>query len=151
MDFLKNATSDIVIGCIVLFISIASICGGAYMYVQNDMAYESYVKTDAVIVDYDTQTRYKDGVIKEYYYAIMKYNADGQTYTVTSSRSTDPVKIGTVVEIFYNPDDPEDIVVPESNNRSAIILFVFGSIALLVGSILVICGIKARRRGAAQG
>lgn len=146
MDFFKNATSDILVGCIVLLISIASICGGAYMYVQNDMAYENFVKTDAVIVDYETQRGYKDGVMKYYYIAIMKFKADDQTYTVKSARSTDPVKIGTKVEIFYNPDNPEEIVIPEKNNQSAILLFAFGALALFAGSVFLICGIKVRSK-----
>lgn len=60
MNIFKNAKFDIIIGCIVLLVSFAVIGWGTYNFIENEKAYDNFVKTQATIIDYEVRERWDD-------------------------------------------------------------------------------------------
>lgn len=80
---------------------------------------------------------------KRYYYTpIIEFEAQGEIYQLKDAETNDPKDIGEKITIYYNPENPEDFVTPENNKQNAILLFVFGIIAMIVGFGFAIDGIR---------
>ena len=142
MNIFKNAKFDIIIGCIVLLVSFAVIGWGTYNFIENEKAYDNFVKTQATIIDYEVREMWDDMEKKYYYTPIIEFEAQGEIYQLKDAETNDPKDIGEKITIYYNPENPEDFVTPENNKQNAILLFVFGIIAMIVGLGFAIDGIK---------
>ena len=96
-------------------------------YVTNGVIADYYVKTD--IEDPDT------------YFPIYEYSYGGQKYTQQSNMSAIPSKmpIGMEVDVFLNPDCPEESYIAETRKSSKMftLLFRLFGIAMALLSILV--------------
>src|SRR5699024_2537265 len=68
----------------------------------------------------------------------VQYTIDGVEYEHKSKIGQEPgFKPGTMVNIFYNPDDPEQVVIDSFAQRGTVFL-VIGSILLGLGLIITI-------------
>lgn len=114
---------------------------GLYM-VSRQIIAESYVRTEAVVVDYVlTYERDSDSHSETpVYYDIVEYEFDGVTYTRscdTAASSYDPPigDIGKVITIFVNPKNPKDVVFRNSTHAilitACIVIPVVGYVAIV--------------------
>lgn len=129
----------------------AKILGGMFMFLMGALFLgvivfvsnkeKGYVETKGVVVDYFEKYDYEDNVYM--YKEIVKYTVNGETYTVTgSASSTHPKKIGSVVKIEYDPNNPEKAVFGAKERNW--IFGVVGTVLLLGGPCMFVVGIKDR-------
>lgn len=84
-------------GAILLAISVREI--NTYSYKNNN-----YIRTEAKVIKHT----YKNGQVDS---SILEYFVDEDRYTTSSNNKLDCIKsYGSVVNIKYNPDNPEDII-----------------------------------------
>lgn len=85
-----------------------------------------FIETQAIVVDYDYNS---DGLAA----IVVEYEVNGNKYLKTSSSSSSsPKSIGSVVKIKYNPDNPNDMI---WNSNEGIFILIFGSICAIFGGI----------------
>lgn len=65
---------------------------------------EKYIEKDAAIIDYSINEEYLKAII-------VQYEVDGEIYTKQDNIYTsDPKEIGETISIYYNPNNPDDII-----------------------------------------
>ncbi|MBQ6469814.1 MAG: DUF3592 domain-containing protein [Lachnospiraceae bacterium] len=94
-----------------------------------------YTETEAVITDFD-----RDG------YPYLSYTVDGRTYQAHSNFSSSSMRVGQKIRVFYNPDDPHEIIPAGFNGMFLPLIFLFlGGIFALTG-ILLLCVLLRKRK-----
>lgn len=127
-------------GLFFLFVLSVFFAVGLYM-VSRQIIAESYVKTEAVIVDYvltyeeDSDSHTSTPV----YYDIVEYVFDGVTYTrgcdTAASSYNPPIgDIGKVITIFVNPKNPKDVVF---RNSTHVILITACIVIPVIGYVVI--------------
>ena len=125
----------ILFGSCLLAISIKEI--STYTY-KND----NYINAEAIVIKHT----YKDGKVST---AVLEYNVDEDTYTVSSSNKSDCVKsYGSVVNIKYNSENPEEIIFPDRgiNIVTPVLALVMLSIGLAIIIVMISDNIKRIKR-----
>ena len=96
---------------------------------------EYFITTTGTVIDYKVSSHLDEDGFTEYLYAeIAAFEADGVTYTVTNSISSNNgvKRIGDSVTIAYNPDNPNDCIFFTPNNKLGItVAFGFGVLCVL--------------------
>lgn len=100
--------------------------GIAYNHSRNFMAKAETVQGTITELNYHKSSKKSGGV----YYPTVQFTArDGQPYTVASNSGSNPAayEIGESVQIYYNPEDPTDILLPD--------FFSLWGVSLILGGI----------------
>jgi hypothetical protein len=73
------------------------------------------------------------------YSEVVEYRVNNQTYRIVSSASsTHPKAIGSIFAVKYNPQNPQDAVLPGVMKQSGLVFLLIGGGFLLVGLFLLI-------------
>ena len=130
------------------FLTIFLLCGEWMLYlgigesVDTNEKAKNYQTTEGYLLDYNLYSEPEyDAVRKKQtsatYQLTYNYSVDGQEYTVTTESGTSFVpKIGTPIEIRYNPDNPQEAYVP-SQSRNVGLLF-GGAFFILIPLIMLL-------------
>jgi len=133
---------------IAILLGIIMIIWGNKMSSTNKGKKSYYVLTDATVVDYDSEETYDSdsGMTHTVYGIIAEYEVNGKFYKIyPNSYSRSKIilpKIGSVVQIRYNPNSPADAI--WGNNETSFVLLIFGSMFTLVGVFFIIVSILQR-------
>lgn len=101
-------------------------------------------ETTATVIDIKKE---RMGTTDDYsytWYPVYEYTVDGQQITKKSNIGNGETRFekGQQVTLYYNPDNLEEIYVPEENAESLAALFkVMGTVFLIVGFIPLVVGI----------
>lgn len=131
---IKNAITTIIVSLV--FVSFGFLI---FNYASNEIKEHNekksyYVETNAKVVDYNYDS---DGLKA----IIVEYNVDGLTYYKYSDISSPkPKKIGTIVKIAYNPDNPQESIWSFDIVNMLVLSFSFVFFAFGIGCNVV--GIK---------
>ena len=106
---------------------------------------DTYVPTTGIVVNYEKRTSSSNDINSDTTYAIIvEYTVEGRNYTVTSSvSSTSPEKIGTEIELRYNPDKPEDAIIVKNSPKMILIIGIAWSV--LCGGVFFVEFAKFKR------
>ena len=109
----KDSTPYIVGICALLFAFALCFATAVWMLCELLKA-DSYIRTDGVIIDKELhETWDSDGDYHEVYYNLIEYEVDSKKYqrlTETHNSIWGHDKIGDTYTVYYNPDDPSDVL-----------------------------------------
>lgn len=130
----ENSTLGLLFGVVV---AVGLIAGGAYLYVEDARAVNTFEQTEATVVSSDVRSGTDTG---EYYVEVdYEYTVDGETYDssnvypgpgqVSKSRidAEDVVENypeGETVTAYYNPEDPSESFLIKQRNTTMPMLMV---------------------------
>ena len=149
----KQDFSPYIIGIIALFLGFALCFATATWMLSQLLKANSYVKTDAVIIDlepYETWDAERETYVTTYY-NLIEYEVNGEKYrklTETQNSIFGRDKIGDHYYVYYNPNDPSDVLFKTADRilMTTVCYLVSGGIA--VGEIAVIIKfIKLKTKG----
>ncbi len=108
---------------------------------------ERYIPTDAVVYDYDERIETEideDGFThREHTYAKKyEYYVEEERYTITGAYSSSVPVIGSSETLLYNPENPRDYVMANSN---PIGMSIFGGIMAIFGIGILVFTIHKER------
>lgn len=105
--------------------------------IEGDQELERLKPIDAyVVANEETQASVGTDKYREGYVATLEYEVDGIKYTAYNRVvTTDPMEIGAVVELLYDPENPQDYIVSDGANTVYYFLIAFGC-ALIVAITL---------------
>ncbi|MDE6361572.1 MAG: DUF3592 domain-containing protein [Clostridia bacterium] len=135
---------------LIFVVAFAFIGGGVWYLLSKQTKIDGYVKTQAVVVDYEesVETKYDDlGYYTETktYAEKVTYVVNGKEYGATNDvSSSSPKSIGSKIEIAYDPENPSQCIFVESTYIMSILLLTIGGIASVIGFIMVFLDIKQR-------
>ncbi|WP_292194533.1 DUF3592 domain-containing protein [Butyrivibrio sp.] len=99
----------------------------------------SFEQTTAEIISiestYDTVTDSDD------YHVAIKFNVEGKEIETSLGEYENSMYEGKEIGIYYNPDDPTDIIA--ASKTMPIVTITLGTISILVGIILFFRGLRA--------
>lgn len=80
--------------------------------------------------------------------SVVEFEVDGETYRIKNrvSSSSNSDKVGSKVELAYNPDDPNDCLFVESEKTWIVLFFAFSGIFLAIGTTFAVLLIKSLKR-----
>lgn len=109
---------------------------------------------------HDPHTKIQQGIVigvqqasssNTFYHKItVQYEIDGLVYT-TSVVSSDPVKVGDKINVFYNPLHPNDIEITKLTTRSSYVLLGLSGIGVLAAVFFVYLSFQYKEFAALQG
>ena len=99
---------------------------------------QNYIKVEATVINVEeTQETNVDSdgtnTITTVYNATVNYTVDGKTYTQTLD-NVSKCKVGDKMNIYYNPDNPNQIT--QSKNIILPIVIIIGGLSFLTGGII---------------
>ena len=121
------------IGCGLLF--------GMYKSItkEND---PKYVETKGVVVDW-RESCDRDGCL---YAIVVEYSVEDRDYAITSNMySNFPDRIGSVVDVKYDQNDPSDAFIAETGESGTLMFGIIGGVFTLVGGFILLVGIKGAK------
>lgn len=126
-------------------IGIALLAGAGYAYYYSRSFIDNARTAAGTItgLHYHESSRNKGGS----YYPTVQFTAqDGKSYTVTSNSGSNPASydVGEQVKVYYNPEDPTDILLPDffSMWGVTLILGFIGTVFTLIGGGVLFSGHK---------
>lgn len=137
---------------IIFVVGFAFIGGGLWNLISKQTKIDGYVKIEAYVQDYkeSVSSHYDDnGFYHETttYAEIVSYYVDGKVYFATNNvSSSSPKRIGSKIEIAYDPQDPSDCIFVNSTYQLTIILMCVGGISFIIGFIMLALDIKKRNQ-----
>ena len=133
----NNIKIKIIAGIFMILMGITFL--GGVIFLLN---YEkNYVETKGVVIDH--YERYDYDSHNYMYKEIIQYTVDGETYSFASSTTTThPKSIGSVVTIKYDANDPEKVVFGSGERNW--VFGVVGSVLSLGGTYILVLGLKDR-------
>lgn len=125
MDFITILFGIVAIACIIIGVRRQYI-----HYVKGNL--QNFEEIDGYVVDYEvdygTDT---DGNRTVQYTSIIEYEVNSVKYTIKSKYSSNATpKIGKVIAIKYNPENPEEAIF--RNDYSGLIIAIAGIVFLIV-------------------
>lgn len=143
MNDVKKVFSILLIGTGILTLFIALILGGVFKFTGDTIGKEkdrtakkwetfkdTAIETQGVITDVN------DGTTISFYVA-----GDGY-YDIHLSMTNNVYPVGREVTVYYNPEHPDDAMVPEvTDSTYGIINFVFSGMAIVVCVIIGVTGL----------
>ena len=126
------------------------VVGGALAVNKNPQKLKAYTHVYALVVDYKvSEHRDEDGFTYYTYAEIVEYTVDGRVYNKTNPVSTNAgyQKIGSYIDIAYNPQNPNDCVFNTKSNKTGYIVLIGLGVAFFLGSCAMLFGYFRGRRG----
>ena len=126
----------------ILFVAALTV---AYLFLSKTIGANSYVETQAVIVE---NYSYFDSSSGNYMYsAIAEFEVDGKTYLVKENKSSNVAKlVGAPVTVKYNPENPQEAEF-KSDGFTIIIVIIVDVVFALAGIAMIASGIKKLKNG----
>lgn len=142
---------------ILYIFSIISILLGIIIFIFGNKMYNTYknkkshyISTNATVIAYDSKETYDTdtGGYHTVYGTIAEYEVNGTFYKIYPNSYKRPKnilpKLGSIVNIRYNPEAPSDAV--WENNSTSSSLLIFGSLFVLVGFLFIIISIIQKNK-----
>lgn len=152
----QNRRIELGISLFLLFIGlIFSITGSVMLYSSQKMKLMCTEKVSAVITDIEkssnrslTPHKTNGSTYKTMNIPVFTYTVNGNEYTQSSSfnTNTNTYNVGDVMDIYYNPDNPNQIFVESNSSGSFFICALFIGVGLLITVIAIVKMIKLRSR-----
>lgn len=154
----QNRRIELGISLFLLFIGlIFSITGSVMLYSSQKMKLICTEKVSAVITDIEkssnrslTPHKTNGSTYKTMNIPVFTYTVNGNEYTQSSSfntnTNTNTYNVGDVMDIYYNPDNPNQIFVESNSSGSFFICALFIGVGLLITVIAIVKMIKLRSR-----
>lgn len=118
--FAKNiaTVAAVVVGVSLLLTNIYPL----YLNISNTQKLEEYVQTEGTVAGAREETRYRStgtGSRKRtesytVYISVITYVVNGAHYGIDGLEYTEPERVGTKKEVFYNPENPEQALMKET-------------------------------------
>ena len=103
---------------------------GVYYTINTRSKIDEYIEASAYVIGYEKKYD-DDGVL---YSEIVEYYVGDERYTAQNSMSSNaPQRIGSEMQIAYNPANPSECIFVGSENLLYIFLFVFGGALMAFG------------------
>jgi hypothetical protein len=97
---------------------------------------------DGVVVDYEIRKVRTQGRWRMRQHPVLEYAVGGQTYRLTANvgQPTPKYPVGTPLTVLYRPEQPADAIISSTLELylGAILLAIFGSVALVCGVTFVV-------------
>ena len=80
--------------------------------------------------------------------SVVEFEVDGVTYRIKNrvASSSNSDKVGSTIEIAYNPDDPNDCLFVESEKTWFVLLLAFSGIFLAISTVFTVMLVKNIKR-----
>lgn len=132
------------VGMLFALVGIAVLIGALVFTTSHVSKLNSFKRVQATVVEWQYKGTSDNG--NSMYSEVVEYSVDGKTYTaVNNSSSNSPNRIGSKMEIAYNPEHPEEYIFVSSNTILIIVLFAIGVLFPLAGISLVVKYVKDYR------
>ncbi|MCX4029243.1 DUF3592 domain-containing protein [Endozoicomonas sp. SM1973] len=103
-----------VLGIVLTIVGLVCVAGCFYVYQYSTWLYFSGKKTMGIVVDYDKLNRGHRYEESDIYYPIIEYTTNRgvaiKAINKTGSSET-PYRVGSKVEIYYAPYNPQEVVI----------------------------------------
>ncbi|MDE6558131.1 MAG: DUF3592 domain-containing protein [Clostridia bacterium] len=116
---------------------------GIYRSVNGKSKLDNYIEISAYVIDYAEVTNDDETLYAE----IVQYYVNGVSYTAKNTMSSsDPKRIGSVMKIAFNPENPEDCIFVSTEKWLKVFLYVFGGGMTAFGVVFMVCLVRLNRR-----
>ena len=138
----KQDLSPYIIGMVAVFLGFALCFATAVWMLTQQLKANSYIKTDGIIIDREPHESW-DSERDEYvtvYYNLIEYEVNGEKYqklTETQNNIFGSDKVGDSYTVYYNPDDPTDVLFKTPDRVLMTTVCFIASGALAAGGIAV--------------
>ncbi len=134
---MSNKAAYIFGGCFFFVIGLVFFVFGCFM-LDEQLTVSKYVQIDAVIVDHSSHHERDEGTDHIVYNDIVEYEVDGVVYRKTCDYGgyrREPDNIGQTRVVYYNPDDPTDVIF-KTEVRTILIVACF--CAMVIGTFMFV-------------
>lgn len=135
---MSNKAAYIFGGCFFFVIGLAFFIAGCFM-LKEQLTISKYVQIDAVIVDHSWHYEDDDdGTDYIVYNDIVEYEVDGVVYRKGCNYGgyrSEPNNIGDTRVVYYNPDNPSDVIF-KTEVRTVLIVACF--CAMILGTFMFV-------------
>lgn len=145
----KTVKSPFIIGGFATLIACLLCCFTASFMLYKDLSVNSYVQTEAIVVDHEYITSSDEGM----FYDVIQFTVDGKTYTKVALNNRayyrEPLNIGETIVVYYNPDNPDDVIFKSSSHVVMIVVCYLVAAGCAVGSAFLfikLCKILKKER-----
>ena len=123
-------------GIVTIFVSL--LCGFTASFIlYKELLADSYIRTEAVVVDHYYMRDDDYG----YYYDVVEFTVGEETYTKVAlnngGHTYEPANIGESVIVYYNPDNPDDVLYKSSTHVLLIVVTYLVFAGCSVGAIII--------------
>jgi hypothetical protein len=96
--------------------------------------------TTAEITEIKEKVMRRNGVITREYVPTISYSIDGTTYSrkYTKAYQGNTFQTGQVIDIQYNPNNPEEVNTLGTNNHSDKVMLIIGIVIGAIGTLIFI-------------
>lgn len=135
----KTDKAPYVIGGIAtIFVSL--LCGFTASFIlYKELLANSYVRTEAIVVDHYYMRSADDDY--GHYYDVVEFTVGEQTYTKVAlnngGHTYEPANIGESVTVYYNPDNPDDVLYKSPTHVLLIVVAYLVSAGSAVGATII--------------
>ena len=139
----KQDKTPFIIGFVALFFGFALCFSTATWMLSQYLKANTYIRADAVIIDREAHDTWdsESGTYETHYYNLIEYEVDGKTYhklTETGNKLFGSDKIGDPYVVYYNPNDPTDVLFKTPDRVLLITVCYLVSGGFIAGEIVVI-------------
>ena len=132
-----------IVGIVALLFAFAVCFSTAVWMLTELLKADSYIKVEGVIIDKELhETWDSDGDYHEVYYNLIEYEVGDDKYqclTETHNSIWGHDKIGDAYTVYYNPDNPNDVLFKTPDRYLLTTVMFVVSTAFVAGEIVVIC------------
>lgn len=131
-----------ILSTVFMFIGLAVIALGIYLFVDNRAFMEGAEKTEAIITQIDTR---QDSDGDEHHTVYVEFEVDGRSYSGDLGFYTSSMRRGKAVTVYYDPDDPGYF---RGSGSSFLGIFVsaFGLVFILIGGGIIFAMLLKKKR-----
>ena len=137
-----NPNSKLTIILSTVFVIILGIVAVVFGIKALNTPIEKYLKTTATVSDVEIDYSYdEDNIRTENHTVYVDYTIDGKEYKHILYGSDTNLKEGDMVNILYNPENPEQIATG-NEKTTGVIFLVVGAVAIVGGAVFGIVKMK---------
>ncbi|MDD7429852.1 MAG: DUF3592 domain-containing protein [Oscillospiraceae bacterium] len=142
--YYRSKSVLMLIGIIFFIIGAAFVGVGTAVLLSHDAFMKNAVKTEAVISGIESHSYRKNGKTRTEHDVRVVYEADGNVYEELLGYYSSGMSEGDMIEIYYDPDDPSEIM---SDSKLLELMFILlGSIFAVLGAIFILIKISSANR-----
>lgn len=132
----KRFVKSIIALSFVLLISLIVFIIGISLKSDTQRKMQEYTLTTSVVIGYEKNITDEYNII---YAEIVEFTVNGKSYTAVNNRSSSvPAEIGAELEIYYDPNNPENYMFASSSKFAANIILIVAIILLAITIILIV-------------